>query len=145
MNISQALKEKNRILNQIKKIKERLTKYNQVEVGTKRPYDVKETYNELSKLQEDLVATKTAIHMASNPVREDIFFQSEAKDRLVFLRTLPNKSGMARDPYSRTDGFEVESILGAKEVDDMIEALEAQIDIIQDRLDKFNQQTEVDL
>ena len=143
MNIAQALKEKNRVLNTIKKTKERIQKYNQYSVDNDRPYDVEELYTALLEGQEKLIALKTAIHIASNPVRSDIFGQSELKDRLSFMRHIPNQTGTVRDRYNQGDGQEVESTYGPKEIDDMVEALELEITTGQDKLDKFNHNTEV--
>ena len=142
---AQAMKEKNRVLNSVKKTKEKLNKYNQNAVGNERPYDVKELYNQLLADQGTLVKIKTAIHVASEPMRSEIFEQSELKDRLAFMRNLPNTNGIIRDRYSANEGHEVDSVYGPKEIDGMTETLEGQINDIQDKLDKFNHTTKVSL
>lgn len=145
MTIAQALKEKNRILNQIKKVKDKITQHNQVVKGNERPYDIESLYTELIELQDSLTLTKTAIHNASAEVRNTIFLQSELKDRLTFLRKIPQKNGIVRERYSSEDGYEVESTFGPKEIDELTDKLENQIESIQDKLDKFNHTTEVNL
>jgi hypothetical protein len=143
MTIAQSLKEKNIILNTIKKTKEKIHKYNQFAKDVERPYDVTELVSTLISEQDKLVAIKTAIHIASNPVRQDIFNQSELKDRLSFLRGVPNQNGVIRDRYSSAEGQDVNSTYGPREIDDMIESLELKISSTQDMLDKFNHNTEV--
>ena len=80
MNIAQSLKEKNRILSGIKKIKDKITKNNQCEVGAERAYDVNDLVIKLTEEQTKLVAIKAGIHNASEPVRTKIFEMSEMKD-----------------------------------------------------------------
>lgn len=144
MTISQALKEKNRILNSIKKIKEKIKSHNQIIAGTDRPYNISELYDELISQQKKLVNLKASIHRASSPVRDIIFEQSELKDRLVFIKSIPSKNGIVKDRYSSDDGYEVESKLGPIEIDSISDSIENAIDAIQDKLDRFNHTTEVD-
>lgn len=142
MTIAQALKEKNRILSSIKKIKSRINSHNQIIKGDVRPYDICELYDDLIKEQQKLVNIKTEIHLASEPVRFFIFKQSELKDLLVFLKSIPNQRGTKSDRYSGTP-YEVDSEFDTVKVDQLCESLESQIIEIQDKLDNFNHNTEV--
>lgn len=145
MTIAQALKEKNRLISEIKKIKEKIQKYNQMPVERERLYNVVELFDEFNTLKEKLVVIKTAIQLASEPMRKDVFVQSELKDSLSFIRNIPCESGIVRDRYSREEGYEVSSTYNAKMLDEMGTTIEKQIEEIQDRLDKFNHTTEVTL
>jgi hypothetical protein len=145
MTIAQALKEKNRLISEIKKIKEKISKYNQSPTDRERLYDVHELFSELHLTKSKLADIKTAIQLASEPLRKEVFVQSELKDTLTFLRTVPCESGIIRDRYSREEGHEVNSVYNAKMLDEMMSNIEKEIEAIQDKLDKFNHNTEVTL
>jgi hypothetical protein len=145
MTIAQALKEKNRLISEIKKIKEKINKYNQSPADRERLYDIVKLFDELNDSKSKLVATKTAIQLASEPMRKEVFVQSELKDTLTFLRNIPCENGIVRDRYAREEGYEVNSVYNAKMLDEMANGIEKEIEAIQDALDKFNHTTEVTL
>lgn len=145
MTIAQALKEKNRLVTESKKTKEKILKYNQMPTDRERLYNITELYENYSAIQEKIVAIKAAIHTASEPIRKDIFWQSEFKDQITFLRGIPCENGTIRERYSSDEGHQVSSEFNAKRIDVLITETEKHIEAIQDKLDKFNHTTEVTL
>ena len=67
MNIKQALKKKNILVEKIQQEYNRLNTYNSVESENVRPYSPTESLKNYLQLTEDLVVLKTSIHKANQP------------------------------------------------------------------------------
>jgi hypothetical protein len=141
MTIAQALKEKNKKIGLISRLRDRLETYNSVERGTVREYDPRTMFEELNHEIKSLVGLKQKIHQASAPVRHQIFFQSELKAQIRFLRTVSTSNGFVRDRHSREDRYQLEAVITRSEMDQILETLEKEVEMIQDELDQFNHKT----
>jgi len=138
MNLKKALKEKNKLTGKINSLSEKLRKYNITAEGQKPIYNVKELYDELIRITDEMIALKTRIHIANKPVYDKIFRLSELKNLAKQLQY------MRCEPYRETGGMTViayEPVITVQERDTLTEAIENEIESIQDELDAFNQQT----
>ena len=88
MNISQALKQKSRIIRDIQKEIGRLYKWNTYTVGSTVPYEAKQTYQNWVTLKEELIQLKSKIHRANEGIQEKIFKLSERKNTIESLKSL---------------------------------------------------------
>jgi len=141
MTIKQALKYKNKLVKRIGDNSTKLMKYNTIEVGNKRPYDINEIRMELSTDVEELVVLKSKIHLANAPVLYDIFRMSELKSLVNTYKRLECFDGKSpRDRYS-SEVAHMESSISVLDRDNIIRNLENEIEVIQDRLDVFNATT----
>jgi hypothetical protein len=145
MNIKKALKEKNRLVKEIQDLQVRVTTYNSIEVGNKRPYSVKESLKKLDSLSNELVELKTKIHVANAPVYKHIFRLSELKSMITRIKSLDCNEGIVQDYYSRNRETPTvkEAEISIVERDEMVKHMENQIEEIQDILDTHNQITEI--
>lgn len=140
MNIKQALKRKNTLVNEIKQEFAKIQAYNSLEVGSKRPYSAKDALKSYLDKTNELIALKTAIHKANTPVYDKIFRLSELKSIVKFLSAVNCNEGKDRR-YGDTEPRVLEVEIGIVERDEMVKSLEAEIDKIQDELDYFNNVT----
>jgi hypothetical protein len=141
MTIAQALKEKNKKLSVIEKLRHRVQAFNSVEEGTTRDYDPRISLENLNREIAELVDLKVKIHEASAPIRKKIFEQSELKSQIRFLKGINTQSGIVR--YGREEPYRVEALIGRIEIDNLIESMEKQIEKIQEELDAFNHTTTI--
>lgn len=147
MNIKQALKKKNILVEQIKQEFSRVNTYNSIESGNTRPYSATKSLANYLKLTDELITLKTAIHRANSSIYDKIFRLSEYKSIVKYLKSLNCTEG--KTSGSRWSGdvepkvMEVE--IGIVERDNMISDFESQINDIQDQLDYHNQITEISL
>lgn len=143
MTIYQALKEKNKLAGKIKVLAARLTSCNRNTKGTKPSYEFGEVLAEYLKTMDSLVETKTKISAASQPVFETIILMGEVKSIAQTLKSLP----VGEDEYSRrygaSDVREYDVQVNEKQRDEMVEKYEAQISIMQDKIDQFNATTHI--
>jgi archaellum component FlaC len=142
MTIAQALKEKNKKVALIQKLWQRIQAYNSLSEGSERPYDIEATYAQVKKEIDSLITLKANIHTASEPVRKEIFELSELKSAIQNVRAINTTKGQYRDRYSETSVNRT-AVLGVDWQDSQIESLEARIESIQEKLDKFNHSTQI--
>lgn len=138
MNIKQALKRKNVLVNEIKQEFSKVQTYNSVEVGSKRPYSARTALTSYLNKINELVQLKTAIHLANAPVYDKIFQLSELKSALKYLNAINCAEGKESNRYGQTEVRMLEVEIGILERDEMVKAMEVEIDKIQDELDYFN-------
>jgi hypothetical protein len=145
MNIKQALKYKNKLAKKIAETAQKISRYNSVEEGAVRPYDVNELMGVLQNYTNEMVELKTKIHLANRDVYSYIFRLSELKAMVKNLRSVDCTEGLnvAFSRFSENSSNIRTSIIGRIEMDNLIEKVESEIDSIQDKLDIHNNSTQL--
>jgi len=142
LTISQALKLKKKVINQINVAKGKVQHNNRFQKETKSDYDVNSLIATISEKTDLLIKLKVAIQKANEPVLEKIYRLSELKDTIKFYRQIPTGKGRERISYHvETATVEWDNQIGQLEVDKRLEALESEIETIQEELDTFNHTT----
>ena len=142
MNVSQALKQKNKLTIELKKQYQIAQKFNSQEEGTIRRYSVQNALDKAAELTMELTDLKTKIHLANAPVYDKIFRMAELKGRIKELRKIPTEEGKAESRYSSVVSVkEVE--INITQLDEMVQFLEARIEEIQAELDVHNATTQI--
>lgn len=143
MKIAKVLKHKNKIVAELKMLRERIEEYNSVLTGNPRPYDITETQAQLMDKVQELVSLKTRLAQANTVIYSKIFELSELKGLAQFYKKLEIKDGLSRDSrYDETlQGYE--SVLKVNQRDGLVVELETRIEVLQDELDEFNVLTEI--
>ena len=141
MNIKQALKRKNVLVNEIKQEFAKAQTYNSVEVGSKKPYSARTALESYLAKIDELVGLKHAIHVANAPIYGKIFRLSELKSSIKYLSSLNCTEGKESNRYGATEARILEVEIDIVERDNMVKVMEAEIDKIQDELDYFNNVT----
>ena len=96
VSIARALKEKNRVAGRLAKTREQVGKENSKEKKMPRGVDVKAAYAEAKTLRDRLVAIKTAIVVANQPIVGKIVELAEVKSEIAYLNTLNVQGGRVR-------------------------------------------------
>lgn len=142
MNVSQALKQKNKLIVEIKKQYQIAQKFNSQEEGNVRRYSVQDALDKAAELTMELTDLKTKIHLANAPVYDKIFRMAELKNRIKELRKIPTDEGKIEARYSSVVSVkEVE--INIAQLDEMVQFLEARIEEIQAELDIHNATTQI--
>lgn len=144
MNIAKALVHKNKLVSKLNNTFSKIQKNNSTIIGTDVAYDVKALLTETDNIIEELVRLKTALHVASAPVRNKVFKMSELKASVKMLQSVSTSSGPVVDHYSRAEKPLVYvAVIGEVEKEKIITGRETEIELLQEELDKFNHTTEV--
>jgi hypothetical protein len=143
MTVKQALKQKNKLVQELNELTLRLHKNNSVVEGNTRAYSSIETLKEIYSKVDELTAIKTQIHKANVEVYDKIFLLSELKSIVKQLKGLDCSEGVTEDYYSRRN--ETQTIknaeIGEVQRDMEVKFLEARIEELQDELDLHNATT----
>jgi hypothetical protein len=143
MTVSQALKQKNKLVVELKKQYEIAKKFNSMEVGNPRRYSVQDALDTAVELTSQLIQLKTKIHLANAPIYGDIFRMAELKGRIKELRKISTDEGKQEGRYGGTPS-EKEVEIDVAKMDSMISVLESSIEEIQSILDFHNATTQID-
>jgi oligoendopeptidase F len=142
MNVKQALKQKNKLVTELKAQYQILQKYNSIEEGNPRRYSMDSTIDRIQTLSNELVELKTKIHKANQPVYAQIFQLAELKGQIKELKKVPTDEGKQTDRYGSVPSVkEVE--LTIVNINSIIENLQEIVEEIQNELDVHNATTNI--
>ena len=146
MTVKQALKLKNKLVQDLNKLTEKLHNNNSVIEGNTRDYSAKELLAEMYIKIDELTTVKTKIHKANVSIYDKIFLLSELKSAVNKLKSLDCTNGFATDYYSRRSESQLSKTaeITTVERDNEIKFLESRIDQLQEELDYHNITTEID-
>lgn len=150
MNVNSALKQKNKLAKDISNKQVLLATQNvyKTKNAETQQYNTKNILGDIERMIDKLVETKAGIARANQEVYPKIFRMAELKGLAAALKMIPVKLGKESETVGyRGEIQEVEwaSTLTNIEIDKKVAELEAQIQSLQDDLDKFNFTTEVQI
>lgn len=145
MTLAQLLKYRNRLVQKIKAIDEAVSKNNSIIKGNVRDQSPKALLESRSKLVDHLIAVKVILNTANKDIQGAIFRIQELKGLTSKLGELDTKHGQNEGSiYSRRESIlTYDAELTQPVVDAMKASIEAEIDTLQERIDRFNHTTEV--
>jgi hypothetical protein len=148
MNLAQALKLKNRYIQQISQFQQDIQGNNSVPSENSRKIEINQTIEELERTVHNLIKLKLLIFEASASMRETILTLSELKSRIVFLKGIDTHEGKGKKDeyiYTMNEEIKYEVMLDVIWVRSQIQKCEEEIDKLQNELDTFNYQTEIEI
>ena len=146
VSIARALKEKNRVAGRLAKAREIIQQENSKDKSLPRRVDVEATYAEAKMLEARLVAIKSAIAQANNPIVAKIIELDELKSEIAFLNGLNVKEGRFEEvSYGNKIVRDIEAVVGQARVLAEVTELQKRADALQDALDEFNASTKVEI
>ena len=157
VSVAKALKMKNRLAALLKEKGENIRLNNTILKDGARKLDVRREADERSKVAECLVDLKTALYNSNMPVQRDVFELSEIKAELKMWESVPcddgksfgtpQRLGRERDlfGYAKPKEMELSSDLKFSEIKEIRESLIKRADKIQDKLDRHNHTTMIEV
>ncbi|MEW4571492.1 hypothetical protein AB1L88_26760 [Tautonia sp. JC769] len=139
INLSRALKLKNRVVHRLSQLDTLIITYNSTQEDNQE-YDTRELYKARTHLAGFLVELKTAINAANQPVQKVIFELAECKSLIAMLNKVDTKHGPHLEGFSSVRINYVAQLRKA-ELDREVKRVEREIDRLQDELDRFNYKT----
>ncbi len=145
MKLAKALKEKNKLVGEIQKLKNLIQSKNSYNVAQPMNYDTHELLLQLGNKVDKLISLKTTITFANAKIQSKIFALSEAKSFLQFLSSVSTTEGEINERgYGSTIAQEFKAQIKELEIDELKKRYEIQIETLQDELDAHNATTEID-
>ena len=142
MNVKQALKQKNKLVTELKAQYQILQKFNSIEEGNPRRYSMIKTLDKITQLSNELVELKAQVHRANQPVYDKIFALAELKGLIKELKKVPTDEGKQTERYGSTISVkEVE--LNIVDIQNIVDDLQIKIEELQNELDIHNATTNI--
>ena len=148
MNISKALKEKNRLVGQLNKLKVIIQRENSRRNDNVSQVDFEKTIKEFNSTQDKLVELKTAIAIATAPISEKLIQMAELKATIEFYKTIPIREGeeiVSIGYKGDSKEYTWKSFINQQKVDEAISFFEKLINTLQDQIDEYNAITQINL
>lgn len=140
MTLKAALRKKNRLSEDIERLKQIVQKHNSFLEGTPDRFDVLETMEKVSELVEELVSLKVSIHLANASQYHNICKLAELKKFVQFLDRIPTEEG----PVSYLDGAAKRIVhFNGKDISEVRKSMQENIDAIQNELETFAALTQI--
>jgi hypothetical protein len=148
ITLAQALKQRKRLAQRIGQIDQRIGKNNSVPQGNVRDASPRELLAERARLVDQLVAVKMAVLRGNDGIQEKVLRIAEIKGEITLLNGLDTKHGQQDSPavvWRQGPPVVYDAELKQPEVDERVRALEAQIDAIQEEIDRYNYTTRIEV
>ena len=141
LKLSQGLKLKKRMIGEINTLKNQISKNNSYLSVNKPSYDVNDLYQKWQNKLNKYIELKAMIIVANNPIQQLIFKLAELKAMISFYNSLPINKG--KQTSYGGEMVEWDSQFDDVKRDSLISTCEKEIESIQDNLDRFNYETEI--
>ena len=148
MKLAKALKEKNRLVGEIKRLKALIQRENSRNVKSTSKVDCKQLWMDLDNATDLLIKIKTAIFKANVGIYSKIVMMGELKSKVEWIKTLDTKDGVEEVSNYRSDTIKTEQFVAyvkQEGVDSFVVSLQNSIASLQDDLDEYNATVNVDL
>jgi hypothetical protein len=142
ITLAKALKLKNRLVEQIRKVEEDIRMFNSRPSGADGVVDVEALFEQRQNAVKKLIELKQKIITANGPIREKILTIAKKKAEIDFLKGINTSSGKVT--YQGTELLEYKAAFTKNKVDTQVTALEAEVDALQDNIDQHNYTTSIE-
>lgn len=145
-----ALKSKNRLASEVKRLAAIFQRINCWEVGKESNHDPKKMLTAYEEAVKKLVKVKAAIASANTGIYEKIEKMAELKSQIVLYQSLDTKKGIYKESlgdWSAKTTVEVkyDCYINRESVDSLVNDAQKMINNLQDEIDEYNATTEVKL
>jgi len=143
MKLQKALKEKKKLIGEISKLKEEISRKNSYLTGSKNAenFNSKEKLHHLKEKIDDLVSLKYLINDANRDIQSKIYILSEYKSLIAFWNSIDITEGTKLSFGDTLREFNVH--FNESDKNEYIEFYQKRIDVIQDEIDEFNHTTHI--
>jgi hypothetical protein len=146
MNLSQALKQKNRLAGELVRQQQILQRENARRSDSVSTVDREAVFEKILSLSEDLGELKGKITQANVNIYPALERMAELKARIAFIQGLQKREGPELSFVGRDQEkveYQWDSFITQEKCDEMVADLQEQINDLQDEVDTYNATTEV--
>ena len=147
MNLSQALKQKNRLAGELVRQQQILQRENARRSDSVSTVDRDGVYQKILSLSDDLGELKGKITQSNVNIYPALELMAELKGRIAFIQGLVKREGeevvfVGRDQEQVK--YQWDSYINQTKCDETVADLQEEINDLQDEVDAFNQSTEME-
>lgn len=134
INLSKALKLKNRLAGRLSRVKATVISYNSVLEGNE--VDLASSYDEYRQIVDALISLKSSIYEGNKGIHPSIIKMGEVKAEIELLNSLNTRHGT--EPGYQGQDHKYVAFIKKADVDKRVKLLEKEIDELQDLIDQHN-------
>lgn len=140
ITLSKALKNKNKLVKDIKELQSIVVKHNSVTDEKSRDFDLNTISKELNSKVSELIVLKTKIVEANSGIYSKIVELGEMKSHITFLKSINTDHGLTDGRYGSNP---IEKFAYYKEsgIRTKIQTVQGKIEGLQDSIDEYNFET----
>ena len=144
MNISKALKVKNRLVGALKALELQAKTGNSIKEGQTRSIRLDKVWEDIEKTRSELIILKGKIALATSAITPKLAELAERKNEISFYEGISINEGSTRD-YEGDKVVSIKLINFITEADknDAVKKIQKVIDDLQDEIDEYNASTSV--
>lgn len=145
MKIAKALKIKNRLAGEVRRLEEIVRRENSRKVSEFNKDKVASKLVELTDVRVELIQLKAKIQRKTAPIADKLIRLAELKGEIEFFQSLDTKEGtFAENQYSNpVREVEFKAYYNRDAIDDIVVDLQNQIAELQDEVDEYNATTDI--
>lgn len=147
MKLAKALKHKNKLTRKIKDLNTKICEYNVSNERRPSPYSVRDLIKQRDALVEELILLKVNIQRTNMGIVDKIIRLGEVKNTLSQyerLNTYTEHESVIDMGYGEnTKEIKAYSVINTNEKDGIVEAIQNDIENLQDQIDHFNATTDL--
>lgn len=150
VKLARALKEKNRLVGEVNRLKKLFERENSRLDDSKSTIDRQKVWDDLTAATNKLVQIKASIFLANAGIYEKIIRMGELKALAQWITCVPNSEDSQQVPVRGENGIvykEVKrsSFLNQERTDDKVVETQNEIAALQDEIDEFNATVTVEI
>ena len=140
MKLAKALKEKNRLVGEVRRLKDLIQRENSRIATSTSKIDCNKLWIDLDDAINKLVNIKTAIFNANSGIYGKIARMGELKSKADWIKTISTLDGPEELPTFRAEPIKTEhrAFKKQEDIDNMTVAIQNEIAKLQDELDEYN-------
>jgi len=150
VKLARALKEKNRLVGEVNRLKKLFERENSRTEDTKSTIDRQKVWDELTAATNKLIKTKGAIYIANSGIYEKIIRMGELKNLAQWIATVPNSEDSQQVPMRGENGIVYKEVkrtafLNQERTDNKVVETQNEIAALQDEIDEWNATVTVEI
>lgn len=147
MNISKALKVKNRLVGELNRLQDIFKRENSKRNDNVSQVDAEKAYQDVLDAFNKVVALKGAINKATAGISDSLAEIAEYKQYLNFIQSVPVREGpeIVQGSYGKEPvTYTWTTFINRADIDEKVEHYQKKINDLQDSIDEYNAKTKVD-
>jgi len=150
VKLARALKEKNRLVGEVNRLKKLFERENSRSEDTKSTIDRQKVWDDLDAATDKLIKTKGAIYYANSGIYEKIIRMGELKSLAQWIGMVPNSEDSQQVPMRGENGIVYKEVkktafLNQERADNKVVETKNAIAALQDDIDEWNATVTVDI
>jgi uncharacterized protein YfbU (UPF0304 family) len=144
ITLRKALRLKNNLVGEMKKMKEIISNKNSLKETTPRREDIVACMDAINVIRGKLIELKSKIAIANTAIYAKIYEVEELKSHIAYLNSVSTTEGYVTD-YGESEKVKVNAAFNSADIGQMVKTFESRIEFLNDEIDEYNGKTYIEV